>query len=139
MQIFVGSRSKNLLFFLYFVLTFGGLPQAGLLALPFIWKTAVQLYEKTVNRRTAPPLSFKPMLAAVVLSFVICRCQRCCVCWVVCREKIKKEGKENFYRGGKGQALLQTLVCVSALCGLQMCLSLCFGISIFALLPANKL
>gem|GEM_PF-4180898 len=35
----------------------------------------------------------------------------------------KKEGKEIFYRAGKGQALLQVLVCVG-LCDLQMFLPL---------------
>jgi hypothetical protein len=36
--------------------TFFGLAKAGLLVLPFNWKTALQLYEKTVNRGTASPL-----------------------------------------------------------------------------------
>jgi hypothetical protein len=79
------------------LVTFCGFAKAGLFSTTVHLKTALQLYEKTVNRSTAPPLLQN---RCCKLAFCLRHCQAAvCKCFAVC-VGCAMAGFKIFRRGG---------------------------------------
>ena len=110
---------------------FAALRRRGFLRTYVHLKTVLQLYEKTVNRSTAPLFCktavsrWRSVVRVKLLPFVYAsNFQNAWLSWVVRWQKLKhrREGRKNefLYRSNR-HTLLQTLVCAWACSGLQMC------------------